>query len=142
MVNRVTEVNIMDLNIKRVSRESVQRLKVEAAERNCTLRSLCLERLGIEGENGTNQNDDAGTGGSCEAGAAQRKGNRAAVPVLSAAKGEEVGLHQMQPVPDELAGRGDAPSELPKQGPASSAKGSCPHGKFNAAYCRATGGGC
>ena len=68
--------------------------------------------------------------------------NRATVPVLPKAKGSAKRLHTVQSVRGKLAIRGDAPAELPQPGPASCTKGSCPHGKPNAAYCRATGGGC
>lgn len=64
------------------------------------------------------------------------------MPVVRKAKGRKKQLHPVQSVRGELVGGGDGAAELPKLGPPSSAPGRCPHGKLNAVYCRAVGGGC
>src|SRR5580704_9675519 len=69
-------------------------------------------------------------------------GNGTALPVLPNPKSEPVNVHPVQPVRGKLAGRRDAPTRLPQSRPASLPVGSCPHGKRNVAYCRATKGGC
>jgi hypothetical protein len=98
----------MDLNIKRVKRESVQRLKVEAVGRGVTLRDLCIKTLGIEGEeNGADKNDDGGRSGKGSAGAVGGSGDNATMPVLRPKKGAAKRLHPVQPVRGELAGRGE-----------------------------------
>src|ERR1700759_2306847 len=74
--------------------------------------------------------------------AVEGSGDGANVSVLRKPKGAEKRLHPVQPVRSELAGGRDAPAGLPEPRPASSANGKCPHGKFNQAYCKATGGGC
>src|SRR5580658_1208995 len=80
--------------------------------------------------------------GSEPARPAERTRDRAAVPVLPKAKGSAKRLHPLQSVRGELAGGGDAPARLPEQRSARSSLEKCPHGKLNAAYCQATGGGC
>jgi len=71
-----------------------------------------------------------------------RIGNGAAVPILRKAKGKPEQLHPVQRLRSELAGGGDAPAGLPQPRTTGSPFEKCPHGKLNAAYCRATGGGC
>jgi len=133
----------MDLNIRRVDRESVKGLKSEALEVGVSLRDLCIEKLGIKSAAGGLKN---GTGSSGVAGRAAggngRDGGHAAVPVLPKSKGAAKRLPEMLPVRDKLVGLGDAPSGLPKPEPGSGEVGSCPHGRISQAACRVRGGGC
>src|SRR6185437_5804605 len=91
----------------------------------------------LEGMYGNGRVDGSESGSSVGGG-----GDGTGVSVVRKAEGDKKLLHPVQPLRGELAGRGDAPAQLPPAGPASSSPGSCPHGKRNAAYCRATGGGC
>lgn len=88
------------------------------------------------------KNDELRGAGSVSAGASVGSGNGAGVPVLPKTKSKKDGLHSLRTVRSELACGGDAPAKLPERGPASIAPKSCPHGEFNAAYCRAKGGPC
>lgn len=69
-------------------------------------------------------------------------GHRTELPVLPEAKGRKKQLHPVQPLRRELAGRRDAPAELPQRGSEGGSPDRCPHGKLNEAYCRAIQGGC
>ena len=80
--------------------------------------------------------------GTVEEGDARREGDGTAVPILRNAKGGKKRLYPVQSVRRELAQRGNEPSGVSGTRPASSAAGSCPHGKRNEAYCRYIGGGC
>jgi hypothetical protein len=72
----------------------------------------------------------------------QRARAGAGLPILPISEGEQKRVHKMQPLRHQLDEQRDASAQLPKLGPESTAPGSCPHGKRNAAYCRATGGRC
>lgn len=49
-VNKCYSVYNVDLNIRRVDRESVRRLKQAALAEGISLRDLCIRKLGIRGE--------------------------------------------------------------------------------------------
>ena len=116
----------------RVPQSLADELRVEGEAHGCDLSWAVRRRL----------NADIRGSGTEPAGPTQRSGNGASVSVLPQAEGKPKRLHPVQPVRSELAGGGNEPTKLPEHGPASCAKGSCPHGKLNAAYCRATGGIC
>jgi hypothetical protein len=87
-------------------------------------------------------NNDAGATGSSEAGEIERGGHDVAMPVLQEAESPKKQLRSVQRTRDKLAGRRNAPAELPKQEPVSGERGSCPHGRYSAAACRVHQGGC
>ena len=133
----------MDLNIRRVDRESVKGLKSEALDVGVSLRDLCIEKLGIKSAaRGLKNGYESGGHSSVKAGGNGRDGGHAAVPVLPKGKGAKKRLPEMLPVRDKLAGLGDALSGLPKPEPGSGEVGSCPHGRISQAACRVRGGGC
>ena len=140
------------LNLRNIPDDLIRRMKVRAAENGVSLKDECLEIIRrhcgiVDGGSGAEQFgkgsslERSGSGGSAGV-EEKRTGDGVAVPVLRKAKGAEKRLHPLQSVRGELVERGDAPSHLPKQGPASITRGSCPHGKMSAAYCRASGGEC
>ena len=96
----------------------------------------------LPGNRGVVRGVDEGIAGGVEGGAGERGRDGAAVSVVRKAKGGKKQLHPVPKVRGKLAGGGDALSELPEYGSAGSAYEKCPHGKLNAAYCRAIGGGC
>jgi predicted transcriptional regulator len=101
-----------------------------------------VELFHKEAVNGSSKDADTGRAGSDAAGSDERTGNGAAMPVLRKGKGSKERLHPLPAVRDKLVVGGDGPAGLPESRPSRSASEKCPHGKLNAAYCRATGGGC
>jgi hypothetical protein len=135
------------LNLRGVPDGLVARLKSEAALRGIHLRDHCVCILSenwklTEVLNGNSKDADTGRAGSDAAGSDERTGNGAAMPVLRKGKGSKERLHPLPAVRDKLVVGGDGPAGLPESRPSRSASEKCPHGKLNAAYCRATGGGC
>ena len=127
----------------RVPMDVMEAIDALTRERGCSRAEVVIEamREKIERINHGTANSTTGAGRSEE-----RKtggsGDGAAVPVLPKAEGKPKRLREVQSLRGELAGRGDEPTQLPESGPASIKSGSCPHGKANAARCRASGGGC
>jgi hypothetical protein len=116
-------------------------LRAEADREQRSLAWVIVQRLG--GSNGGSNDNYALRGSGSDAGvSAQRTGDRTALPVLPKAKSGTKRLHTVQSVRRELARSGDAPAQLPPNGPASSEKGSCPHGQRNQIVCRHVSGGC
>ena len=102
----------------------------------------CKRVLPQGGLNGNSKDADTGRAGSDAAVSDERTGNGAAMPVLRKGKGSKERLYLLPAVRDKLVVGGDGPAGLPESRPSRSASEKCPHGKLNAAYCRATGGGC
>ena len=123
------------IKLRTVPVELHRRLKAEAATAGMSLELWCICRLG-------EPHVDIPRPGSKQERQIERSRNGARLPVLQKAESVAERLYPVQPLRDKLVERRDEPSELPELRPASVAPGSCPHGKRNAAYCRATGGIC
>ena len=100
-----------DLNLRDVDVTLVTLLKVAAAARGISLKKYVVQTLWFalqEGSHGKPSDVDGRAERTSEAGSVERSGNDATLPVLQPPQSSKKRLREVQPLRDELAGRGES----------------------------------